>query len=218
MVRSTVACTRLYGRRHRSKRATFLLKLMSIIIVLGIIVSYSEYRVKPYLKEISENLVRDLVNSTVSSVVHRGFNESTRYEDLVMVTRNEYGRISNIQTDVEKMNRIAAGVSIDIRKKLEEMQKDTIKVPAGVLTGTALFAGMGPNLNIKFKPYGNVHTVFKSEFIRVGDNQTKHTINLITHTTVFVSIPLLGSRHEFTTTVPVAEAILFGEIVGEAVG
>ncbi len=218
MGRNSVACVRFYGSGRRSKRASFFLKLLSIIIVLGLIVSYSEYRVKPYLREISENLVRDVVNSTVNSAARGGFNIGARYEDLVMITRNDEGRIVNIQTDVEKMNRIAAGVSDDIREKLNNLAKDTIKIPLGVLTGTALFAGMGPDLNIRFRPYGNVHTEFVSEFRSMGNNRTKHTISLVTHTTVLVAFPPLSEKYEFTTSVPVAEAILFEEPVNKSTG
>lgn len=209
---------RFFAGRRRNGKSVFWMKFVSIIIILGLLTAYSENRIKPYLEEISENKVRDMVNSTVNSVIQEGFKESTRYEDLVTVVRNEQGQITNIETDVEKMNRLAAEVSAGIRSKLTAMTKDYIAVPAGVLTGTALFAGTGPELNIRVKPYGNVHTEFKSEFTRLSDNQTKHSIFLIAKTSVLVAVPLLNTKYELTSGVPVAESVLIGGLAEEPAG
>lgn len=219
MIRNTMAYRRwCYAKRRRGKSIGILIKVASIFIILGLLVSYSENRIKPYLYQVSESKARDIIESAINSVVYNGFEESIKYDELVTVGRNAEGNITTLQTNVAKMNRIASRVSMNIRSRLVSLEKDYITVPIGVLTGTSIFAGVGPDLNIRIKPYGNVHTDFKSEFFTMDDNKTRHRIYLETRTIVVVAVPLLEERYELTTRVPVAETIIMGRLPGNFPG
>lgn len=213
MIRNTILYHRLwYVKRRSRKRIRVYLRLAVIFIIITLLVTYTQKRLLPYLAEIAEFKAKAIITETVSNAIINVFPEGTGYNDFAEIAVDSEGRITSIQADVTKMNRLSAQLSLEIQRKLSSLPKDIIVVPFGTLLGNSLFSGMGPDINVNIVPVGNVELEFKSEFTSAGINQTRHRIVLQAKTNVEIVAPLTKKKFELITDVPVAETIIVGNV------
>jgi len=71
----------------------------------------------------------------VSKAVNESFHENINYDEIVIINRDENDRIDSIQTDIVKLNRIYADLSLDIQKKLLELSEEKYQFLWGRYSG-----------------------------------------------------------------------------------
>ena len=69
-----------------------------------------------------------------------------------------------------------------------------------------------PVIHIKLKPVGIINADLKSTFESVGVNQSKHQIDLKFNINVVIVIPDIQIKHTVSSTVPVAQTVIVGEV------
>ena len=169
-------------------------------------------RLRIGMNQISEYRVKSIVSRVVSNAVSENFPEDINYEDIVSITRDENGTITSIQTDIGKLNRIFANVSRSVQSQLSDLSDERISIPLGAVFGQTIFAARGPKINIRVIPIGSVETDFKSEFSSAGINQTRHRIYILFNVEMGVAIPFVEKKTVITTSLPVAETVIVGEV------
>lgn len=92
------------------------------------------------------------------------------------------------------------------------MKKPGVSVPLTSILELKLLSGMGPRINFRLMPSGNVSAVFKSEFESAGINQTRHRIYIEVTTKVRFLSPIAIESQEFVNQVNIAETILIGDV------
>ena len=92
-----------------------------------------------------------------------------------------------------------------------------IDVPVGWLTEKSIFYNLGPKINVKVEPIGNISINYESKFESAGINQTRHKIYLNISVTVRTIVPLHSQEIEVKCEVPVAETIVVGKIPQTAI-
>ena len=208
--------TNLYRRLWHLKRSRRRLKayiiIAIIIITLFLIIALVEGRIRRNIVEISEYRTKSIINHAVSKAVNENFYDNINYEEIVIINRGENDRINSIQTDIVKLNRIYADLSLDIQDRLLDLRDERISIPLGTVFGDSLFAASGPKINVKVIPTGSVETDCKSEFVSAGINQTRHRIYLEVKTCVGIVVPLMDKKTEITTRIPVAETVIIGDV------
>lgn len=212
MSRKTNLNHRLWYVRKRHGNITGYIIIVVVLILIVLFLSYAEKRLKVSLEEISSHKAKGIVTTVVNSAVLKGFPDNINYEEIAMINRDINGRISSIQTDVSKLNRIFAGISLDIQNELSQIEDQEVKIPLGVMLGESIFSGRGPKIGIKIIPGGNVQTDFRSEFEEAGINQTKHRIYLMVKTSVSVVAPFMKEKTEIVTSIPLAETVIVGDV------
>lgn len=203
---------RLWYLKRNKKRINIYIIIAIIIIGLVLAAIFAEGRVRQSIIAISEYRTKSIINNVVSNAVNDNFHDNINYEEIVVIYRDENDRINSIQTDIVKLNRIYADLSLDIQERLSELKDERISIPLGTVFGESLFAASGPRINVKVIPAGSVETDFKSEFMSAGINQTRHRIYLEVKTSVGIAIPFMGKKTEITTRIPVAETVIIGDI------
>ena len=134
------------------------------------------------------------------------------YLDLIILDRDDTGRILALRANVIEMNRIASEISFEIQKLNNELEESYIKIPIGNFTGNSLLAGRGPSITVKIIPRGTVGIDFKTEFISTGINQTRHRIYLEIKLKMWIVAPFTSERVEVLNHVNVAETVLIGDV------
>jgi sporulation protein YunB len=162
--------------------------------------------------EISEYKTKSIINNVVSNAVNDSFPDSINYEDIIIINRDENNRVNSMQTDIVRLNRIFANLSLDIQENLSELKNQRISIPLGVVFGNSVLSAEGPNISVKVIPSGSVETDFKSEFTSAGINQTRHRIYLEVKTKVGIVIPFTKKDTEIITCIPVAETVIIGDV------
>ena len=134
------------------------------------------------------------------------------YLDLIILDRDENGKILALRANVIEMNRIATEISIRIQEMNNELKESFVRIPIGNFTRNALLAGRGPALEVKLIPTGTVSIEFKTEFISTGINQTRHRVYLEIKSKMGIVAPFTSERVEVVNHVNVAETVLIGDV------
>lgn len=213
MFRNSILYHRLwYIKRRNTKRVRIYLRLAAIFIILTLLVSYANKKLLPYLVELSEFKAESIISAAVINTVDEIFSGNINYNDLVVLSRDKNGSITSIETNVVKLNRLTSMISRGIQEKLIQFSKDRISIPFGTLSGSAILAGIGPDLHVDIKPCGSVETDFRSEFTSEGINQTRHRIYITVRTKVSIVVPLFSKKSEVAASIPIAETVIVGSV------
>ncbi len=200
-----------YVRRNRGRLYIYVITVI-ILIVLMMFFFFVEKRMRRSLTELSEYKTKAIVTQIVSSAVNNNFPENVNYDEIVIVNRDSNDRITSIQTDIAKLNRIFSNVSLDIGNELSNLGHEKVSIPLGAVLGDSLFAANGPGIGVRIIPAGSVETDFVSEFTSAGINQTKHRIFMKVKTDVGVVVPFMERKTVVITSIPVAETIIVGNV------
>jgi sporulation protein YunB len=183
-----------------------------VLIILLILFYFFEKRLRMGLNQISEYRVKSIITRVVSNAVSDNFPEDIDYSDIVSISKDGNGNITSIQTDIAKLNRIFANASMSVQNQLSDLSDEKISIPLGAVLGETIFAARGPDINIRIIPVGSVETDFKSEFSSAGINQTKHRIYILFKTEMGVAIPFVEKKTIVTTSLPIAETVIVGDV------
>jgi len=198
--------------RRNEKRYKAYAVIAIILVILIVLFTYIDKRLRIGMNQISEYRVKSIVSRVVSNAVSENFPDDMDYYDIVSITRDEDGTITSIQTDIGKLNRIFANVSLSVQSQLSELSDERISIPLGAIFGETIFAARGPKINIRIIPVGSVETDFKSEFSSAGINQTRHRIYILFKVEMGVAIPFVEKKTVVTTSLPVTETVIVGDV------
>ena len=134
------------------------------------------------------------------------------YKDLILIEKDESGKIVMAQVNTAEINRIMALTTAATGEAVTDISEREIKIPLGAVSGLYYLASYGPKIPVKMKPMGRVNTVVFDKFEDAGINQTRHKIYLQVITEVQVIIPLIEKSVEVFTMMPLADAIYIGEV------
>ena len=122
------------------------------------------------------------------------------------------GRVSMLRANTMRMNELAARTALLAEEELNSAENQFVEIPLGAALGVRFLSGFGPRLEVQILPVGAVHTSFDTEFETAGINQTRHKIFLNLRATVSLIVPTGSQLVEVTSTVPIAESIIVGEV------
>ncbi len=150
----------------------------------------------------------ETINRAVKEVTAQGIT----YEELIDAQTDAQGRISMLRANTMRMNELAARTALLAEEELNSAENQFVEIPLGAALGVRFLSGFGPRLEVQILPVGAVHTSFDTEFETAGINQTRHKIFLNLRATVSLIVPTGSQLVEVTSTVPIAESIIVGEV------
>ena len=181
--------------------------MMSLLISFITVTNYIEPTLIELCKVKAESLGISIAHGVVEEVMG-----NVGYLDLIILDRDETGKIMALRANVIEMNRIASEVSLAIQEKNNKLEATYVQIPIGNFTGNSLLAGMGPKIKVKIIPTGTVNVEFKTEFLSSGINQTRHRVFLEIKSKMGIVAPFVSKRVEVITELNVAETVLVGEV------
>lgn len=199
-----------FGIRRSNKKSIFfniILWLFSILFAFNTVTKYIEPTLMELCSVRAESIGISISNEVVEEVMR-----DIGYLDLIILDRNEEGKILALRANVIEMNRIASEISMGIQEKNDELEASYIKIPIGNFTGNNLLAGRGPSIEVKIIPTGTVNIEFKTEFLSTGINQTRHRVFLEIKSKMGIVAPFTSKRVEVINEVNVAETVLIGDV------
>ena len=198
-----------FFKRVKRKLIIFLAVLFLIFISLLL---YLNYVVNPVIISTSSAKVRSLSQRAVENAVKQVINSSVVYDTLVMITRDNNGKIVTISSNSATINMLALELSDKAQSALSQMGATGIDIPIGSFSGMPIFTGRGPTVNIKMLPIGTINCKFESTFTEAGINQTNHRIFLKVISSVSVILPTANQVVKTETQLMISESIIVGEI------
>jgi len=189
-------------------------KIFKFIVVIVIAFTFAYFAIKS-ITPIIEKQCKNMAKSIATKISN---NEATKvmanykYEDLLNITKDEQGNVKMVGTNVITVNEIISDIPIRIQNELEKSENNTFAIRLGSFLGSNLFAGRGPNVNIKMEIIGNLDTDLKSEFTASGINQTLHKIYLEVKCNVIILTPYETIEEQIINQVLLAEGVIVGEV------
>ena len=138
--------------------------------------------------------------------------ENYTYTDLVVINKDNDGKINSIHADTATLNKIVSNIATNIQKNIDSQENRDIYIRLGSFTGITLLSGRGPKVPIRISSIGNIDTNIKSEFESAGINQTIHRITLETKCEIQILTPFNTIVSSVEDKVILAENIVIGEI------
>lgn len=164
------------------------------------------------VQTVTSGIAKQMMVSSIHEVVLKELDEEQyQYDDFVNVQRDSDGNIRTISLNMVNVNTLKSNIALTIQQELGNSQKQT-GVPLGTLLGADLFRGHGPKIPLKISVLGNTTVDLKSAFDSAGINQTRHQIYLEITTGVYSYLTGVSSEADVTTSIPVAETVIVGEV------
>jgi len=200
----------LFRRRRRISSVKIL--ALAFFMILAFLFCIVEVSLKPTILAYAETQAKWAATEAIHKAVLEEAGKNIEYQDMFHIEKDLQNRVVFMQPNVFIINKIASESALKIQKKLEELKKESFDIPLGQMLGSKLLAHCGPSVNIILLPIGTVKVSPIDKFEEAGINQTRHSIYLQVNSKVKIIIPFLSTVSDVNTRVPIAEAVILGEV------
>lgn len=187
-----------------------------LLILLTIIVLFCVYYFKvvcPIIIKLSEEKVRAVATSTISTVVGDVMVEDgIAYDSLVNITYSSENTVELIEIDTVEINIIIREITKRVQEEFYSLGEEGLNISLGTFTGIPFFFGYGPDIALRLVPVGTVNTRVNSTFTEAGINQTIHRIYFIVQSNIGMVLPAMTQNFTTELEVLLCESIIVGEI------
>jgi len=194
-----------------ARRWVPLLAIMIIVTFITVII-LADLRLKASILEIARTRAELQTVEVINQAVNDKIVAGTDYQDIVYIHKDENGRIVMIQANTVIINQLIARTINEVIASSKELETSTICIPLGQVTGSILLAGRGPRANVRIIPIKQVHVEVENKFDQAGINQTRHLISFKINTIIKIAVPLVSKELAVSTTIPLADTIIVGDV------
>lgn len=199
-------------KKYRRRAIKIFIALSILVFIFSAVSSFMSSNISPIIKNMGEAKVRALAINEINNAVHIVINDTLQYQDYVNIERNNSGEIVLIQSNFVKINRLTRDLANMAEEYISTLDTQTIQLPIGAFTGSAVFAGFGPPIDVRLLPIGSVLCNFVSTFESSGINQTIHRLYIDIATTICIVFPLEEVPLEVNMMVLVVENVIVGQV------
>lgn len=194
------------------KRVLFFV-LIGVILLSSAAISYFRKALRPTVVSMAQNYaLREATVKINECVFERLGLQEDLYESFVNLNKDSQGNVIAISANTQKTNILKSRLSVDVAKALEEIKGQSFDIPVGNVINGNIFAGKGPNIEVKIISVGAVTTDFRNEFKSGAINQTLHRIMLDVSVNISLYVPFSLTDVKVSTSVCVAETVLVGKV------
>ncbi len=186
--------------------------LILLILLLTAAVIAMEQNLSQTMLDMAFARAYSMAVETINRAVKQAMGQGVTYEELIDAQMDAQGRVSMLRANTMRMNELASQTALLAERELGSAENQVVEIPLGAALGVSFLSGFGPRLEVQILPVGAVHTSFDTEFETAGINQTRHKIFLNLRATVSLIVPTGSQLVEVTSTVPIAESIIVGEV------
>lgn len=206
-----------YYRKKKLPSKLFILIIVTILIIFNLGIYFFNKIVFPSVLKISETMIKSKTIEKISETSIELFNDEFNYDEMIIINRDNEGNINLIQANTVKLNYLASKLSVECNKTLQSMGEVEMKVPLGWISKNSAFYRLGPKINVKIEPIGNMNVTYESKFESAGINQTRHTIYLKVESKIRIAVPFQNKEIDVLCEIPVSETIIVGKIPSTAI-
>jgi len=98
------------------------------------------------------------------------------------------------------------------RSDIGEIRDIKVQVPINQILGAELFLNIGPRVSAYVTAVGTVNATVGEEFQEAGINQTRHVVYIDIAFQMHIVVPFVHSTKEVHTRLPLAQAIIVGDV------
>lgn len=199
------------GRKNGRWRTLF--SIFFVFLIVGVVgFALLEIKLKPSIMTLAKAKAQIAATEAVNRTLSEKIASQMRYEDMMIWKTDGNGNIVAIQPNTSEINRVTGLTTVKIQEALKDIPRDKVAIPLGYVFGNDLLASMGPWLSIAVLNVGTVNTSVHDTFESTGINQIRHRIYMDIEASMDVVIPSLRAGVVVKTSMPIAEAIILGDV------
>ena len=199
-------------KNNKQKNEYFkIIKILVILIIAFTVAYFSIEAIQPIIEKQCKNMAKSIATK-ISNNEATKIMENYSYSDMLNITKDDNGNVKMVEANIVTINEIISQIPLNIQKQMEKTENNTFAIKLGSFLGSNLFAGRGPNVNIKMQLIGNLDTQLKSEFISAGINQTLHRIYLEISCNIVILTPYETIEDKIVNQVLLAEGVIIGNV------
>lgn len=201
--------------RKKSYGHTFqgALALAFIIAIFSLIYIQLDRQVMPTIIAMAEKEATTISTKAINEAVNLSLESSQiTEEDLISYDYNDAGELVSWNVNSILINTLCADIVDKVAEKLSTIGTISFKVPLGNLTGSRIFANLGPEMSIQVLPIGTVKVDYDNQIRSTGINQVNHTVWLDIDTTVQVVVPLFADQIHISRRIVLIDKMVSGKV------
>ena len=201
-----------HKRKGQGARAKWFICLILSGSMLIYAVLYTANVVKPAMESVASLKVESMLIDAVNEAVRNNFLENEDAENLLIINKDDTGKITMVQANTAGMNILAAELQGEILENMGKLQGEKVKVPLGTLLGSPIFSLAEIYVDLKVMPLGVGKVQFKTEFESTDINQSHYKVYLEVESQAKVEAPFSKEKVTTAATLLIAETIIIGDV------
>lgn len=133
-------------------------------------------------------------------------------QDMLSYDYNDQGELVSWNVNSVLINTLCADMVEKSNAALQNLGEVIFKVPLGNLTGSRIFANLGPDISVRILPVGTVQIDYDNDIRSTGINQVNHTVWLDIEATIQVVVPLFSEQIRVTRRVMLIDKVISGKV------
>ncbi|WP_053983378.1 sporulation protein YunB [Niameybacter massiliensis] len=202
-----------YVKSNQSHNIKGAFALLLIIAIFAVIYIQLDREVMPTVIAMAEKEATTISTKAINEAVNLSLESSqVTEEDLISYDYNDAGELVSWNVNSILINTLCADIVDKVAEKLATIGTISFKVPLGNLTGSRIFANLGPELSIQVLPIGTVKVDYDNQIRSTGINQVNHTVWLDVDTTVQVVVPLFSDQVHISRRIVLIDKMVSGKV------
>ncbi|OOB77212.1 MAG: sporulation protein YunB [Epulopiscium sp. Nuni2H_MBin003] len=167
----------------------------------------------PTILAMSELEATTVATSAINDAIAQALsaNQAT-IEDLLYYDYNDAGELISWNVNSILINNLCADIVSICTTELHNLGTIPFKIPLGNLTGSRIFANLGPEITVEILPLGTIEVDYKNDIKSTGINQVNHTVWLEIKATIQIVVPLFSHQAEVTRKVMLIDKVISGAV------
>ena len=205
----------LFYRNYRARSiAIRCMKLFIITFVCVFLVVWIA-GMRDIIDKYALNRLEYLVTSIIDRTVYDCFAAHRYdYESLIVVTKDNNGRINSISIEPYAANMLKSEISRTIVDRVNERTHDDLEITLGMLVGHFGLGSWGPVLPLTVTPNGNVNIDFTNTFESCGINQVQDNVFIDVNVDVSAMMPFYQFNSRIHSSVLISQTVIIGDVPG----
>lgn len=203
---------KIKGKRPLSKIKLFVsittITFAIVVLFMGID-RHLKKIIEPYSINVAKRIVIAETDATVIEILNE---EGISYDKIANLSKDESGKVTSLEIDVEQINALKSNISSRLNEKLSNREDYELKIPVGTILGNEFTIGRGPEITFKMKMSAAVKSNFKSNFYSAGINQVLHQIIIEVQFDGYINIPWFKEGFSDKTDYIAAQTVIVGVV------
>lgn len=204
-----------YNRQSQlmSHRFQGIVAILLIIATVSAIYIQLDKEVMPTVMAMAELRGTTVATEAINEAIRQTLeSKQTTVEDLLSYDYNDSGELISWNVNSILINNICAEIVSKSTEELQNIGTVSFKIPLGNLTGSRIFANLGPDISVKVLPVGSIKVDYENKIQAAGINQVNHMVWLDVEATVQVVVPLFSNQIVVNRRVMLVDKVISGKV------
>lgn len=201
------------NRMHIQHKIQGIIALILIIATFSLIYIQLDREVMPTVMDMAELYATTEATKAINEAVSESLiNIQATEGDFLSYDYNDQGELVSWNVNSILINTLCADIVEKVSEKLQNIGEVSLEIPLGNLTGSRIFANLGPDLSVEVLPVGSVRVDYDNEIRSTGINQVNHTVWLDIEATVQIVVPLFEDKVVVQRRVMLVDKMISGKV------